>query len=184
MSVQTEIDRISTAVQNAHLKVIEKGGTSEAPYLVANLESAIDTIPVGEDVTAETTEYTDLLTDLEAAVDALPDAGSGGASVETCSVRIYNTDGTINLQGGVFYSAVENGEIVKKVGGAYTAPYDFTLENVPCNSYLYSGIKSTGYPWYSGTNADTGFVGNTTGLLVFVNAPANGLATVQLYDDD
>lgn len=316
MSVQTEIDRISTAVQNAHLKVIEKGGTSAAPYLVANLEEAIGTIPEateptlqsktvspstsaqtvkpdsgydglsqvtvnamttatqatpaisvdsaglitasatqtagyvaagtksatkqltaqaaqtitpgtadktiasgryltgtqtikgdanllagniksgvsifgvagtveeGEDVTAETTEYTDLLTDLEAAVDALPDAGSGGASVETCSVRIYNTDGTINLQGGVFYSAVENGEIVKKVGGAYTAPYDFTLENVPCNSYLYSGIKSTGYPWYSGTNADTGFVGNTTGLLVFVNAPANGLATVQLYDDD
>ena len=45
MSVQTEIDRISTAVQNAHLKVIEKGGTSAAPYLVANLPDAIDTIP-------------------------------------------------------------------------------------------------------------------------------------------
>ena len=45
MSVQTEIDRISTAVQNAHLKVIEKGGKSAAPYLVANLPDAIDTIP-------------------------------------------------------------------------------------------------------------------------------------------
>lgn len=45
MSVQTEIDRISTAVQQAHLKVIEKGGTSAAPYLVANLPDAIDTIP-------------------------------------------------------------------------------------------------------------------------------------------
>ena len=45
MSVQTEIDRISTAVQNAHLKVIAKGGTSAAPYLVANLPDAIDTIP-------------------------------------------------------------------------------------------------------------------------------------------
>ena len=189
MSVQTEIDRISTAVQNAHLKVIEKGGTSTAPYLVANLANAIDTIPeaadptlqsksvtpsesaqtvkpdsgydglsqvsvgaisetyvgssvpkqaaktitpgtadktiasgcyltgtqtikgdanlvagniksgvsifgvagtmtAGEDVTAETNTYTDLLTDLEAAVDALPDAGSGGGSVETCTVTI------------------------------------------------------------------------------------------------
>lgn len=39
----------------------------------------------GEDVSAETAEYTSLLTDLETAVDALPDAGGGG-SMETCTV--------------------------------------------------------------------------------------------------
>lgn len=52
----------------------------------------------GEDVTAETETYTDLLTDLEAAVDALPDAGSGGAAVETCTLICTNTKAT-----SVFY---------------------------------------------------------------------------------
>lgn len=44
----------------------------------------------GEDATAETETYTDLLTDLEAAVDALPDAGSGGSggTVQMCTVTI------------------------------------------------------------------------------------------------
>lgn len=47
MSVQTEIDRIIQAVAEAHEKVLEKGGTTAVPYLVANLKSAIDSIPVG-----------------------------------------------------------------------------------------------------------------------------------------
>lgn len=45
MSVQTELDRIIGAVESAHEKVIAKGGTSSRPYLVGNLESAIDSIP-------------------------------------------------------------------------------------------------------------------------------------------
>lgn len=45
--VRTELDRIITAIQAAHEKVAEKGGTTAAPYLVSNLASAIDTIPVG-----------------------------------------------------------------------------------------------------------------------------------------
>lgn len=49
MSVQTEIDRIITAVQAAHEKVVAKGGTTAQPYLVGNLASAIDTIPTGSD---------------------------------------------------------------------------------------------------------------------------------------
>ena len=39
----------------------------------------------GEDVSAETAEYTSLLTDLETTIDALPDAGGGG-NVETCTM--------------------------------------------------------------------------------------------------
>lgn len=39
----------------------------------------------GEDVSAETAEYTELLDDLETAIDALPEAGG---SVETCTVRL------------------------------------------------------------------------------------------------
>ena len=47
MSVQSEIDRIITAVGNAYSKVSEKGGTVPASQIVANLATAIDSIPAG-----------------------------------------------------------------------------------------------------------------------------------------
>ena len=45
MSVQSEIDRIITAVGNAYSKVSEKGGTVPASQTIANLAAAIDSIP-------------------------------------------------------------------------------------------------------------------------------------------
>lgn len=47
MSVQSEIDRIITAVGNAYSKVSEKGGTVPASQTVANLATAINSIPAG-----------------------------------------------------------------------------------------------------------------------------------------
>ena len=47
MSVQSEIDRIITAVGNAYSKVSQKGGTVPASQTVANLATAIDSIPSG-----------------------------------------------------------------------------------------------------------------------------------------
>ncbi len=47
MSVQSEIDRIITAVGNAYSKVSQKGGTVPASQTVANLATAIDSIPAG-----------------------------------------------------------------------------------------------------------------------------------------
>ena len=47
MSVQSEIDRIITAVGNAYNKILEKGGTVPAFQTVANLATAIDSIPAG-----------------------------------------------------------------------------------------------------------------------------------------
>ena len=47
MSIQTELTRIITAVGNAYSKVSEKGGTMPASQTVANLATAIDSIPAG-----------------------------------------------------------------------------------------------------------------------------------------
>ena len=47
MGVQSEIDRIITAVGNAYSKVSEKGGTVPASQTVANLATAIESIPAG-----------------------------------------------------------------------------------------------------------------------------------------
>ena len=47
MSVQSEIDRIITAVGNAYSKVSEKGGTVPSSQTVAKLATAIDSIPAG-----------------------------------------------------------------------------------------------------------------------------------------
>ena len=47
MSIQSEIDRIITAVGNAYSKVSQKGGTVPASQTVSNLATAIDSIPSG-----------------------------------------------------------------------------------------------------------------------------------------
>ena len=47
MSVQSEIDRIITAVGNAYDSVVTKGGTVPTDETVANLAAAIDSIPSG-----------------------------------------------------------------------------------------------------------------------------------------
>jgi len=77
----------------------------DANLVAGNIKSGVSIFGVngthegGEDVSAETAEYTELLTDLETAIDALPDAGSGGGSVETCTVEISN-----DLAPGVTYA--------------------------------------------------------------------------------
>lgn len=76
MSVQTEIDRIITAVQAAHEKVVAKGGTTAQPYLVGNLESAIDTIPTGSDPVLQTKT----VTPTTAKQTIKPDSGYDGLS--------------------------------------------------------------------------------------------------------
>lgn len=93
MSVQTEIDRIITAVQAAHEKVLAKGGTTAQPYLVGNLESAIDTIPTGSDPVLQTKTVTPT-TSLQT---VNPDSGYDGLSKVTVNAMPTATQATPSI---------------------------------------------------------------------------------------
>lgn len=93
MSVRTQIDRISTAVQNAHLKVIEKGGTSAAPYLVANLPDAINTIPEATEPTMQSKTVSPSTSDQT----VKPDSGYDGLSQVTVNAMPTATQATPSI---------------------------------------------------------------------------------------
>ena len=97
MSVQSEIDRIITAVGNAYSKVSEKGGTVPASQTVSNLATAIDSIPSGgaPSLQSKSVTYTsngtntitpDAGYDGLSSVDVTVDV-SGGGGVETCTLK-------------------------------------------------------------------------------------------------
>lgn len=93
MSVQTEIDRIITAVNAAHEKVAEKGGTTAQPYLVGNLASAIATIPGA----SEPVLQSKTVSPSTSSQTVKPDSGYDGLSQVTVNAMATATQATPSI---------------------------------------------------------------------------------------
>ena len=113
MSVQSEIDRIITAVGNAYSKVSEKGGTVPSSQTVANLATAIDSIP----------------------------AGGGAPSLQSKSVT-YTSNGTATITPDEGYDGLSSVDVTVDVSGGGETPASANWNDVTFIDYDGSVLHS------------------------------------------
>ena len=136
-------------------------------------------------------QNTTSLDEVLAMVNALPNAGGGGASVETCTIVITNdiTSKGAGLQCWGF-TVFENGEIKNTVytwnDGDTIVQSKYVFENVVCGSVCYINFYNTYSFGYLTTNNVEELIGGGYGYTLVFVAPseAGSTGTLWLFDDD
>ena len=121
MSVQSEIDRIITAVGNAYSKVSEKGGTVPASQTVANLATAIGSIPAGggtPSLQSKSVTYTANGTNT-----ITPDAGYDALKKVDVTVNVASGGGALSVETGTLTST-------KIIAGPNAYNYTFDISPI------------------------------------------------------
>ena len=77
-----------------------------------NLMDKINTLPEAENLDEVISDQDDLISQIQDAVNSLPEAGSGGAELETCTVNITSVGGNFgSAYGTCVYTTIENGQL-------------------------------------------------------------------------